>query len=62
MCAQCEHREPYVPTQWFQHIWHLYMLQRGGYPFEANELSIDEWIDLGILRDEIENMRMLNGQ
>lgn len=27
----------------------VYALQQGGYPFEANDLTIDEWRDLGRL-------------
>ncbi len=58
MCSQCEHREPYEPSEWFNHIWFLYSLQQGGYPFDANDLTIEEWIDIGILRSEIEAMKM----
>lgn len=54
MCSQCEHREPYEPSEWFQHIWFLYGLHRGGYPFQANDLSIEEWVDIGIIRNAME--------
>ncbi len=51
MCSQCEGREKYQPSEWFNHIMFLYGLQRGGYPFRANDLTIDEWLDLGTVRD-----------
>ncbi len=55
-CAECDGREPYEPSEWFAHIWYLYRLQRAGYPFGANELSVEEWMDIGILRDEMGRM------
>ena len=55
MCAQCEYRE-YEPSMWFSHIWNLYRLQRGGFPFEKNDLTLQEWVDLGVIRDELEKV------
>ncbi len=46
VCAQCEARE-YEPSPWCKHILFLYMLRSGGYPFQANELNIDEWLAIG---------------
>jgi hypothetical protein len=53
-CAACEKREPYEPSAWFDHIWFLYRLQRGGYPFAANDLAIEEWQALGELTEALE--------
>lgn len=53
MCAQCDGREPYEPTDYFNKIWRLYKLQQGGYPFDKNDLTPEEWEDLGTLREEI---------
>lgn len=53
MCATCEYRE-YEPSMWFAHIWNLYRLQRGGFPFEKNDLTLDEWVDIGLLKDSLE--------
>jgi hypothetical protein len=39
----------------------LYALQRGGYPFGKNDLTPDEWIDLGIMREHLEGMKVING-
>jgi hypothetical protein len=54
VCQTCELKDPYQPSEWFNHIWRLYELQRGGYPFEKDDLSIEEWTDLGALRNEIQ--------
>lgn len=56
-CAECDGREPYEPSEWFNHISFLYGLQRAGYPFGANELAIEEWLDIGHYRDHIEAMQ-----
>jgi len=29
------------------------VLQRGGYPFAANDLTLEEWVDLGMVREAI---------
>jgi len=39
----------------------LYALQRGGYPFGKNDLTPEEWIDLGIMREHLEGMKVING-
>lgn len=62
LCKTCEAREKYEPSEWFNHIWFLYALKRGGYPFKANDLTIDEWMDVGILSDEIESLNKLSFQ
>lgn len=56
MCSDCEAREPYEPSAWFHHIRFIYRLQQGGYPFEANDLTLEEWIDVGTLREAIEKL------
>lgn len=56
MCSTCEFKK-YEPSLWFLHIWNLYRLQRGGYPFEKNDLSLVEWVDLGLLRDALESKK-----
>jgi hypothetical protein len=32
---------------------HLAELQRGGYPLAANDLSIEEWLDLGRIKEAL---------
>jgi len=58
-CGGCERKEneDYEPSEWFNHIWFLYMLQRAGYPFNKNDLTLEEWIDLGILKEELESLK-----
>jgi hypothetical protein len=57
VCQRCEAGKTHEPGAWFNHIWFLYGLQRGGYPFRRNDLTIGEWMDLGILRETLENMK-----
>jgi hypothetical protein len=59
VCERCEHKDPYVPSDWFAHIWFLYCLQRGGYPFGQDDLSLDEWMALGEMKAEIESLKVL---
>ncbi|TAN64271.1 hypothetical protein EPN18_00395 [bacterium] len=59
MCPQCEMRPgEYEPSAWFQHIWFLYALQEGGYPFEKDDLTLPEWMDLGVLRCAVKEQRV----
>ncbi len=52
LCAACEYKD-YEPSRWFLHVWNLYRLQRGGFPFEKNDLTLQEWVDIGLIRDEL---------
>lgn len=54
MCEACEKNEAYVPTEWFSHVWFLHSLQRAGFPFAADDLTLDEWLALGELRGELD--------
>lgn len=42
---------------WFSHIWFLYRLQLGGYPFARNDLSVDEWLAVADMKEAIEMER-----
>lgn len=53
-CAICDRKQTEAPDPWIQHIMFLYGLTRGGYPFDRDDLTLDEWQDIGTLRDEIE--------
>jgi hypothetical protein len=57
MCSRCERREPYEPSPWFTHIYFLYRLHLGGYPFHANDLTTDEWLGIGEMKEAIESLR-----
>ena len=43
MCRDCERSEPYECSAWFNHIWQLRTLQQAGYPFAADDLTLEEW-------------------
>jgi len=47
----------YEPSEEVLNLWFLYCLQRGGYPFRQDDLLVEEWVRLGILKDEIEAMK-----
>jgi len=32
---------------------HLSALQKGGYPFSADDLTLEEWVDLGQLKEAL---------
>lgn len=57
MCSACD-KKPRELSDWFYHINHLYRLQKAGYPFRANDLTLDEWYDVGVLTEELEAYRM----
>lgn len=58
MCPQCELRpDVYEPNAWFQHVWFLYSLQQGGFPFGKDDLTIAEWLDIGELKKAVEDMK-----
>ncbi len=46
MCSACPAREPYQASAWFNHVWQLYQLQKAGYPFAADDLTLEEWYGL----------------
>lgn len=57
MCVRCTAREVYTPTMWFSHIWRMYRMQRGKYPYEPDDLSEDEWMALGEMDDALEAVK-----
>ncbi|MBW1916397.1 MAG: hypothetical protein JRI57_00030 [Deltaproteobacteria bacterium] len=59
-CSQC--RE-YIPVErispWTWHLLFLYQLQSAGYPFQANDLSLETWMLLGLFRRIINSQRLV---
>jgi hypothetical protein len=53
-CKNCPKRRIETISPWVWHLLWLRRLQRGGYPFEANDLSLEEWEDLGLANEVIE--------
>jgi hypothetical protein len=54
--------EPYVPTAWFSHIFWLHSLQAAGFPFEKDDMTIDEWLALGEMKLLLETPRIPDGK
>lgn len=52
-CEACA-KKPLEPSPWVRHIAWLALLKKGGYPFDKNDLSIDEWTALGEYCEEID--------
>jgi hypothetical protein len=53
-CKNCPKRRPDQISLWVWHLLKLRRLQQGGYPFEANDLSLEEWEELGMVNEIIE--------
>lgn len=62
MCKTCPHAQPAATSLWFNHIWSLYELQKGGYPFEKEDLNLDEWRALAELKTAMDMPPEITGQ
>jgi hypothetical protein len=50
-CRECrEFRRPETISPWTWHLMFLYRLQRAGYPFQANDLTLETWMLLGLVK------------
>ena len=60
-CEKCEHNPKNIPrpSLWFQHIHFLCRLRKAGFPFEADDLSLDEWLGVGELIELVEAKRKI---
>lgn len=56
-CSKCKKRRPGTIGQWTLHILSLRRLQQAGYPFKANDLDYEEWLDLGIVNETIDQIQ-----
>lgn len=55
-CAACEeYLRPEAVSPWTWHLLFLYRLRRAGYPFRANDLSLETWLLLGVAQKILEN-------
>ena len=34
---------------------HLLALQKGGYPFSTDDLTLEEWVDLGLVKESLKD-------
>jgi hypothetical protein len=54
-CGVCqEFLRPEAVSPWTWHLVFLYQLSRAGYPFKANDLSLETWLLLGMVRRVLE--------
>jgi hypothetical protein len=49
-----EFLRPEVISPWTWHLIFLYQLKRAGYPFRANDLTLETWLLLGLVRRVLE--------
>jgi len=54
-CEVCEEfLRPEAVSPWTWHLLFLHHLRKAGYPFRANDLSLEIWLLLGLLEREVE--------
>lgn len=58
-CSKCKKRRPEAISPWTWHIIRLRRLQQAGYPFKPNDLKYEEWLDLGICNELIDQTQHL---
>jgi len=51
-CSECSREKEIHP--YVCHLFFIYRLQASGYPFSRNDLSLEEWLDLSVIRMEVE--------
>ncbi len=50
-CRVCEeYLRPEAISPWTWHLLFLHQLHRAGYPFRANDLTLEEWLLLGLVQ------------
>lgn len=52
-CANCPKKRAADLSPYTNKLLGLYSLQEAGYPFRANDIEYQEWIDLGRLRQAV---------
>ena len=51
-CTACEeYLRPEAFSPWTRHLLFLYRLRQAGYPFRANDLSLETWLLLGVTQN-----------
>jgi len=57
-CGACAERvRPEAISPWTWHLIFLYQLSRAGYPFKANDLSLETWLLMGTVRRVLEGVQ-----
>lgn len=54
VCSNCNHKQSADLHPYTIKILGLIKLQRAGYPFKANDLTLEEWHDLGEMKRQLE--------
>jgi hypothetical protein len=54
-CSKCDKKKSRELHPWTNHILFLRILMKAGYPFCKNDLSLEEWLDLGMTNELIES-------
>ncbi len=53
-CGTCtEYLRPEAVSPWTWHLMFLHRLKRAGYPFRANDLSLETWLLLGLVEEAL---------
>ncbi len=61
-CQECrEFRQPESISPWTWHLMLLYQLKQAGYPFKANDLSLETWMLLGLVQQLYESGKRNKG-
>ena len=57
-CGVCaEFLRPEAISPWTWHLLFLYQLSRAGYPFRANDLTLETWLLLGLVKRVLEGIQ-----
>jgi hypothetical protein len=53
-CSNCtEYLRPETISPWTWHLMFLHRLKKAGYPFRANDLSLETWLLLGLVEEAL---------
>ena len=53
-CENCKTKRPQDLNPYTVKLLRLRQMKNGGYPFEANDLTLEEWIDLGRIAEALD--------
>ncbi len=60
-CQACEeYLRPEAVSSWTRHLVFLHQLRQAGYPFGANDLTLEEWLLLGLVQRLLAGKRGLD--
>lgn len=60
LCATCS-RKDYEPNLYVVMLHRIHILQTAGFPMGADDLSLETWLDLGIIKKKIQARNWGNG-